>query len=311
MRKVILYIAMSLDGYIADKNGGVDWLTGQDKEAESGDTYSEFINGIDTVVMGRTTYDQVREELSPEIWPYEELTSYVITHKNERSTENIKFVREDPCELTERLRRKKDKNIWICGGKSIIQPMVRDNLIDEYHISVIPTILGSGIPLFGKEEKEIKLRLKYAKTSNGITELVYERKIKVAFVCVHNSCRSQIAEALGRKYLSDICDCYSAGTETKPRINQDAVRLMKQVYGIDMEADQYSKLFTDIPKADIIVSMGCNVACPYIPGSLNLNWGLEDPTGQSDEKFMEIINLIEQKVHELREDILKLQKEEV
>ena len=135
------------------------------------------------------------------------------------------------------------------------------------------------------------------------------RKIKVAFVCVHNSCRSQMAEALGKKYLSDICDCYSAGTETKPRINQDAVRLMKQVHGIDMEADQYSKLFADIPEADIVVSMGCNVACPYIPGKMNLNWGLEDPTGQSDEKFMEIINLIEQKVHALRKDILILQKE--
>lgn len=106
MRKVILYIAMSLDGYIADKDGGVEWLTGQDKEAENEDTYSEFIKGIDTVVMGRTTYDQVREELSPEIWPYEQLTSYVITHKNEGSTENIKFVREDPSELTEHVYRK-------------------------------------------------------------------------------------------------------------------------------------------------------------------------------------------------------------
>ena len=133
-------------------------------------------------------------------------------------------------------------------------------------------------------------------------------KTKIAFVCVHNSCRSQMAEALGKKYLSDICDCYSAGTETKPRINQDAVRLMKQVHGIDMEESQYSKLFDEIPETDIVVAMGCNVVCPYVPGKLNLNWGLEDPTGQSDGKFLEIMDLIEQNVLELRETLLKLQK---
>ena len=131
-------------------------------------------------------------------------------------------------------------------------------------------------------------------------------KVKVAFICVHNSCRSQMAEALGKKYLSDICECYSAGTETKPQINQDAVRLMKAVHGIDMEKSQYSKLFEDIPETDIVVSMGCNVVCPYIPGKLNLNWGLEDPSGQSDEKFLEIMNMIEVNIHKLRETILEL-----
>ncbi len=128
-----------------------------------------------------------------------------------------------------------------------------------------------------------------------------KEKIKVAFVCVHNSCRSQIAEALGKKYLEDICDSYSAGTETKPRINQDAVRLMKQIYGIDMEAIQYSKLFDEIPETDIVVSMGCNVVCPFVPGKMNLNWGLEDPTGKSDEEFLKVIKAIEEKILELRE----------
>ena len=131
-------------------------------------------------------------------------------------------------------------------------------------------------------------------------------KIKVAFICVHNSCRSQMAEALGKKYLSDICECYSAGTETKPQINQDAVRLMKQMHGIDMEETQYSKLFADIPETDIVVSMGCNVVCPYIPGKLNLNWGLDDPSGHSDEMFLEIMGKIETKVKELREEILNM-----
>ena len=124
---------------------------------------------------------------------------------------------------------------------------------------------------------------------------------KIAFICVHNSCRSQIAEALGRKYLSDFYDCYSAGTETRPQINQDAVRLMKQEYGIDMEMDQYSKLLGEIPEADIYVSMGCNVACPVIPGKKIINWGLEDPTGKDDNAFLDVIRQIEKKVQAFRE----------
>ena len=130
-------------------------------------------------------------------------------------------------------------------------------------------------------------------------------KTKVAFICVHNSCRSQMAEALGKKYLSDICECYSAGTETKPKINQDAVRLMKQVYDIDMEETQYSKLIDSIPEADIVISMGCNVVCPYEPCKLEMDWGLEDPTGQRDEVFMETMKEIEQKILDLRETVLK------
>ena len=136
------------------------------------------------------------------------------------------------------------------------------------------------------------------------------KKIKVAFVCVHNSCRSQIAEALGKKYQSDICECYSAGTETKPQINQDAVRLMKKAHGIDMEESQYSKLFEDIPETDIVVAMGCNIVCPYVPDKLNLNWGLEDPTGQSDEKFLETMDAIERNILELRKTVLEMQTHE-
>ena len=111
-----------------------------------------------------------------------------------------------------------------------------------------------------------------------------KKKKKIAFICVHNSCRSQIAEALGRKYLSDFCECYSAGTETKPRINPDAVRLMKQEYGIDMEKDQYSKLIRDIPEVDLYVSMGCNVACPNIPRQTDgeLGPGGSNGKGRSD-----------------------------
>lgn len=124
---------------------------------------------------------------------------------------------------------------------------------------------------------------------------------KVAFICVHNSCRSQIAEALGKKLASDVFESYSAGTETKPRINQDAVRLMKQVHGIDMGETQYSKLLSDIPPVDVVITMGCNVQCPFLPCSYREDWGLEDPTGKSDEVFLETIHQIEDKVLDLKE----------
>ena len=115
---------------------------------------------------------------------------------------------------------------------------------------------------------------------------------KVAFICVHNSCRSQIAEALGKYYASDVFESYSAGTETKPKINQDAVRIMKQLYGIDMEKTQRSKLLSDIPPVDVVVTMGCNVNCPYLPCKHREDWGLEDPTGNTDEVFVEVIKAL-------------------
>ena len=124
-------------------------------------------------------------------------------------------------------------------------------------------------------------------------------KPKVAFICVHNSCRSQIAEALGKHFAGDIFESYSAGTETKPQINQDAVRLMKELYGIDMEASQYSKLIDEIPSVDIVITMGCNVECPYLPCKHREDWGLNDPTGKNDEEFRKVINVIENKIIEL------------
>ena len=126
---------------------------------------------------------------------------------------------------------------------------------------------------------------------------------KVAFICVHNSCRSQIAEALGRHLASDVFDSYSAGTETKPQINQDALRLMKQLYGIDMEQKQYSKLMEDIPEPDIVISMGCNVGCPFIGRTFDDNWGIEDPAGKTDEEFISVIKMIEEKIYVLKKSI--------
>ena len=130
-------------------------------------------------------------------------------------------------------------------------------------------------------------------------------KPKVAFICVHNSCRSQMAEALGKLFASDVFDSYSAGTELKPEINQDAVKVIKDLYGVDMNEAQYSKLITDIPEVDIVVTMGCNVACPNLSCKHKEDWGLDDPTGKDYEEFKRTALIIEEKVKDLAERIRK------
>ena len=127
---------------------------------------------------------------------------------------------------------------------------------------------------------------------------------KVAFICVHNSCRSQIAEALGKKLAGDVFESYSAGTETKPQINQDAVRLMKQLHGIDMEKTQYSKLLSEIPEVDVVITMGCNVQCPFLPCEMREDWGLDDPSGKEDAEFLLVMDQIEEKVKDVRQRVL-------
>ena len=123
---------------------------------------------------------------------------------------------------------------------------------------------------------------------------------KVAFICVHNSCRSQIAEALSRHLASDVFESYSAGTELGDRINPDAVRLMKQIYGIDMEQSQRPKFLEEIPPVDIVITMGCNVECPYLPCEHREDWGLDDPTGKTDDDYIEVIKVIEAKIKGLK-----------
>lgn len=126
-------------------------------------------------------------------------------------------------------------------------------------------------------------------------------KPKVAFICVHNSCRSQMAEALGRHLAGDVFESYSAGTETKPQINQDAVRIIKELYGIDMEADgQRSKLLSDIPPVDVVITMGCNVNCPFLPCKMREDWGLDDPSGKADDEFIKTAKAIETKILDLK-----------
>jgi arsenate reductase len=125
-------------------------------------------------------------------------------------------------------------------------------------------------------------------------------KPKVAFVCTHNSCRSQIAEALGRRLASDVFESYSAGTERNDSLNRDAVRLMKALYGIDMELTQRPKLLEELPPVDVVVTMGCGVECPYLPCKTREDWGLEDPTGRGDEEFERVVSQIEENILKLR-----------
>lgn len=125
-------------------------------------------------------------------------------------------------------------------------------------------------------------------------------KLKVAFVCVHNSCRSQMAEALGKVFAGDVFESYSAGTEVKPQINQDAVRTIKELYHIDMNETQYSKLLDEIPEVDIVITMGCNVQCPRLPCKHREDWGLEDPSGKEDEAFKYTARMIEEKIMDLK-----------
>ena len=176
MRKIHLFIAMSLDGYIVDSNGGVDWLEGQGNDEENIDVYSEFVKEIDTVVMGWNTYHQIVTELSPDQWVYDDFMTYVVTHRSLEASDKIRFVNENPMKLVKKLREESGKDVWICGGAKLIHQLIEEDLIDVYYITVIPTILGSGIRLFDKNDKEIKLRLTKTQNYNGMVDLVYSRR---------------------------------------------------------------------------------------------------------------------------------------
>ncbi|WP_346888763.1 dihydrofolate reductase family protein [Clostridium sp. UBA1056] len=175
-RKIVLYIAMSLDGYIARSNGAVDWLSGQGEVLEIDNGYEEFYSTIDTVVMGRITYEQVINELSPNIWVYEGKKCYVFTEKEYEDNEKVEFTSESIVEFVSDIKGGLGKDIWLVGGGKLIHEFINKNLIDKYIITIIPTILGEGIPLFIKENSEIKLKLIENKNIDGMVELTYVRR---------------------------------------------------------------------------------------------------------------------------------------
>lgn len=176
MKKISLFIAMSLDGYIADNKGGVEWLTGQGNDVNNIDAYSGFVKDIDTVIMGWNTYHQIVTELSPDEWVYDDFKTYVITHKSKKSSDKKVFTNDSPVELVRKLKEENGKGVWICGGANIIQQLVNEDLIDCYYITVVPTILGSGIRLFEKADHEIMLKLLKTQSYNGMTDLVYVKR---------------------------------------------------------------------------------------------------------------------------------------
>lgn len=151
-------------------------LRGQGDESETIDAYSEFIATVDTVFMGWNTYHQIVTELSPQEWVYDDLMTYVFTHRSCNSLKNVQFVSAKPVEFAKKLKKEKGRDIWICGGASLAQQFIREDFIDYYHITVIPTILGSGVRLFDTAQREIKLQLVRSRSYNGMTDLIYTKR---------------------------------------------------------------------------------------------------------------------------------------
>ena len=174
-RKIILYIATSLDGFIADTNGGINWLYENSIQTENDTSYEDFYTHVDTVIMGRTTYDQVTTELSPNEYPYASSESYVLTSRNTEKLENITFTDSSIIDIVSNLKTKEGKDVFIVGGASIIKPLIEANLIDEYKLAIIPTLLGEGIPLFSDIQGNIQLKATEAKVVNNIVYHTYEK----------------------------------------------------------------------------------------------------------------------------------------
>ena len=158
MRKVVLFIAMSLDSYIADVNGGVAWLAGDGSDCQNAGSYPEFIETVDTILWGYKTYHQVVAELTPGRWDYAGKQSYVFTHQDLPSTKEIIFTSQDPAAFVQQLKAEPGKDIWLCGGASMIHQLLGHRLIDKFCFNIIPTILGGGVSLFQPQDTAMKFR---------------------------------------------------------------------------------------------------------------------------------------------------------
>lgn len=176
MRKAVLFIATSLDGYIADENGGVGWLEDAEDGLENSTAYWDFIEGIDTILMGWNTYHQIITELSPERWIYGDFTTYVFTHRQKSPMDQIHFTEEGPADLLQKLKGQEGKDIWICGGASLVGQLMHADLIDRHVITILPILLGKGIRLFEEFPQVQPLSLIGMKQDGGTVELTYERR---------------------------------------------------------------------------------------------------------------------------------------
>lgn len=174
-RKIILFIATSIDGYIADANGGVKWLDENVHGSERDDSYTKMYSQIDTVVLGRKTYDQVVNELFPEKYIYEDKMTYVVTSQKRKNLSEVNFVDESPVKLIKSLKNKSGKDIWIIGGQQLIDPLVKNNLIDQYILTTVPIFLGNGIRLFDHLGRTVPVRLIETYAKNELVYSIYGR----------------------------------------------------------------------------------------------------------------------------------------
>lgn len=176
MGKIVLYLAMSVDGYLADEQGGVGWLGGDGSEADAPGSYPAFLDTVDAIIMGWTTYHQLVTELSPDSWPYGDRPCYVVTHRQEENQENISFWNAGLTALADKLKAEHEGNVWICGGASVAGQLLKEDRIDQLWLSIIPTVLGKGVRLFPEPGQELPLKLVGTEHWNGIVDLVYEKR---------------------------------------------------------------------------------------------------------------------------------------
>lgn len=177
MNPFILYAAMSLDGYLADENGGVAWLQGDGSDPEHQGTYPSFLAEVDTIVMGYKTYAQIVNELSKDVWPYPGKDCHVLTHRRGRLDPRVSFS-NDLSGLVGRLKGEPKRSVWICGGATVVWECLKERWIDELRIAVVPVLLGGGIPLFQKGFPLQTWSLVGSTAYNGIVELHYRRKTR-------------------------------------------------------------------------------------------------------------------------------------
>lgn len=175
MRKVILYIAMSLDGYIADQYGRIDWLHGENTSQLQSESYYHLLKHVDSVIMSEKAFEVIQQKMNAN-WFNQGLHIYVLSPQEELSSQHVLFVTDDICTLVQKLKEQDGKDIWICGGQHFITPLIQKNMIDEYHISMIPTLIGNGTRLFENFDHEKRLSLIKTYVYNGIVDIEYQRK---------------------------------------------------------------------------------------------------------------------------------------
>ena len=176
MGNIVLYLAMSVDGYIADEQGGVDWLGGDGSQPDAPGSYPSFYETVDAIVMGWSTYHQIVTQLSPNSWPYEGRPCYVVTHRQKENQEHISFWNGELTALVDKLNGAHQGNIWICGGASVAGQLLKEGRIDKLWLSIIPTVLGKGVRLFPELSQSLSLKLVETEHWNGIVDLVYETR---------------------------------------------------------------------------------------------------------------------------------------